>query len=134
MLTAVAMEGRDLAHVLARTRGGELAGLAELDAQIEAAIAAHYVPDGAEEGPQSAGERPGGVRSLGEILGALEGRLPTAGWRAHLQNLLSDPLGLNLRNVIAHGLRGEIGREDAALLIHAACFLRLLEPQTRVVS
>jgi hypothetical protein len=74
------------------------------------------------------GERPGRVRNLGEILGAVEGRLPTAGWLAYLQSLLADPLGLNLRNVIAHGLRGEVGREDAALLIHAACFLRLLEP------
>ncbi len=77
--------------------------------------------------------KPGGVRSLGEILHALNGRLPAGGWHAYLTNLLSDPLGLNLRNVIAHGLRPEISAQDAALLLHAACFLRLLgAPQPEV--
>ena len=67
------------------------------------------------------------MRSLGDLVGALNGRLPTAGWHEHLKNMLSDPL-LNPRNVIAHGLRAEVGREDAALLIHAARSLRLLAP------
>jgi len=75
------------------------------------------------------GDKPGGVRSLGHLFSALEGRLPTLGWHAYLFNLLSDPLGLNLRNVIAHGLRPSISAEDAALLLHAACFLRLTEPK-----
>ena len=73
-------------------------------------------------------DKPGGVRSLGDLLHALEGRLPTAGWHAYLFNLLSDPLGLNLRNVIGHGMRADIANEDAALLLHAACFLRLVAP------
>lgn len=73
-------------------------------------------------------EKPGGVRSLGDLLFALEGRLPTAGWHAYLFNLLTDPLGLNLRNVIGHGMRSGISAEDAALLLHAACFLRLVAP------
>ena len=75
------------------------------------------------------GDKPGGVRSLGDLLFALDGRLPTAGWHAYLINLLSDPLGLNLRNVIGHGMRSSITAEDAALLLHAACFLRLVEPK-----
>lgn len=73
-------------------------------------------------------DKPGGVRSLGDLLFALEGRLPTAGWHAYLFNLLSDPLGLNLRNVVGHGMRSEISTGDAALLLHATCFLRLVAP------
>jgi hypothetical protein len=46
------------------------------------------------------------VRSLGDLLEALDGRLATPGWHNYLKSLLADPLGLNLRNVIAHGLRG----------------------------
>lgn len=69
---------------------------------------------------------PGGVRALGDLLHAMKGRLPTAGWHAYLYHLLSDPLGINLRNVIAHGVRAQVDREDAALLLHAACFLRLV--------
>jgi hypothetical protein len=73
--------------------------------------------------------KPGGVRSLGDILFSLKGRLPTPGWHAYLFSLLSDPLGPNLRNVVGHGMRPRISTEDAALLLHAACFLRLLEGQ-----
>jgi hypothetical protein len=74
-------------------------------------------------------DKPGGVRSLGDLLHALNGRLPTAGWHAYLFNLLSDPLGLNLRNVIGHGMRTRISVDDAALLLHAACYLRLIAPE-----
>lgn len=74
------------------------------------------------------GDKPGGVRSLGDLLFALEGHLPTAGWHAYLFSLLSDPLGLNLRNVIGHGMRAGISIQDAALLLHAACYLRLVAP------
>jgi hypothetical protein len=74
--------------------------------------------------------RPGGVRSLGELLYALKGHVAPekAGWHAYLVHLLADPLGLNLRNVIAHRLRADVSEEDTALLLHAACFLRLLGP------
>ena len=73
------------------------------------------------------GEEPGRWRSLGDLLyNALPGRLPTPGWHGHLINLLIDPLGLNLRNVIAHGVRERIDRSDVVLLLHAACFLRLV--------
>lgn len=74
--------------------------------------------------------KPGGVRSLGDLLYALKGHLAPEkpGWHAYLFHLLADPLGLNLRNVIAHGLRTDVSEEDSALLLHAACFLRLLGP------
>jgi hypothetical protein len=70
--------------------------------------------------------RPGRVRGLGEILDGLKGHLATPGWHAYFTSLLADPLGLNLRNVIAHGLRSEIGVDDAALMIHVACHLAML--------
>uniref|UniRef100_A0A831T979 DUF4209 domain-containing protein n=1 Tax=Thermorudis peleae TaxID=1382356 RepID=A0A831T979_9BACT len=46
-------------------------------------------------------------------------------WR-YLWNLLSNPTGLNLRNMILHGLTPRAERTHAAILIHAACFLRFL--------
>jgi hypothetical protein len=70
--------------------------------------------------------KPGRVRSLGANLAAMEGKIGTPGWHAYLVCVLTDSLGLNLRNVISHGLRSEIGPDDAALLIHVACFLAIL--------
>jgi hypothetical protein len=72
------------------------------------------------------GPEPGGVRSLGHLLAALEGILDES-WRRYLVNSLTEPLGVNLRNRIAHGLIGEAQAHDAALLIHVAAFLRTLE-------
>jgi Domain of unknown function (DUF4209) len=72
------------------------------------------------------GPRPGGVRSLGDLLRALRGAFRDDSWRLYLENLLTDQLGMNLRNVVAHGLRLEVNRLDAVLLVHAACYLRLL--------
>lgn len=76
--------------------------------------------------PDSRG-RSGGVKGLGELLGQLEDWLqePT---RRYLKVLLSEVTGLNLRNRIGHGLSDEISHREAALLIHAACHLRLLAP------
>lgn len=69
--------------------------------------------------------RSGGVKGLGELLGLLEGSLhePT---RRYLRVLLSEVTALNLRNRIGHGLDDEIARRETALLIQAACHLRLL--------
>jgi hypothetical protein len=67
------------------------------------------------------------VRPLGDLLHQLRGRFPSEGWRIHLLHLLVDPLGLNLRNVIAHRVRARIERADATLLLHAIAFLRLLQ-------
>jgi Domain of unknown function (DUF4209) len=47
-------------------------------------------------------------------------------WRRYLAHLLSDPLGLNLRNEIGHGLIGVVDESRCALLVHAVCHLRLL--------
>lgn len=47
-------------------------------------------------------------------------------WRRYLANLLCDPLGLNLRNTIGHGLIAEVDQYNAALLVHAACHLATL--------
>lgn len=80
-------------------------------------------------GSEPYGGKHGKLRSLGELLHQLGGRFPTEGWRIYLLHLLVDPLGLNLRNVIAHGVRARIERGDAALLLHAIAFLRMLEPQ-----
>jgi hypothetical protein len=74
------------------------------------------------------GNKPGGVRSLGDLFHSQEGLLPTPGWQAYFLHLLRDPLGSNLRNVVGHGMRARISPEDAALLLHAACLLRLLRP------
>jgi hypothetical protein len=49
-------------------------------------------------------------------------------WRRYLANALTDPLGVNLRNVIAHGLGTPGTADDAALLIHIACRLRTFAP------
>lgn len=73
------------------------------------------------------GREPGGVRPLGDLMNALKGRLDES-WRRYLANLLIDPVGTNLRNRIAHALLPRVGREQAAVLFHAACFLRHLAP------
>jgi hypothetical protein len=69
--------------------------------------------------------RAGGVRLLGAILADLAEVLPE-NWRRYFANLLTDELGLNLRNRIAHGLIEDVAREDAALLVHAALAMSLL--------
>jgi hypothetical protein len=79
---------------------------------------------------QPIGNEAGGVHPLGHLLAALEGLLDES-WRRYLLNALTDPLGVNLRNRIAHGLIGEVQAPDAALLIHVAAFLRTLESSER---
>ena len=71
--------------------------------------------------------RPGGVKGLGQLITALEGALdePT---RRYLRVLLTEVTGLNLRNRVSHGLADPIAQSEAALLIHAACHVRLLQP------
>jgi hypothetical protein len=76
------------------------------------------------------GSDPGGVRPLGHLLQTLEGILDDS-WRRYLVNTLTEPLGVNLRNRIGHGLIGEAKPYDSALLIHVAAFLRTLQSQKR---
>jgi hypothetical protein len=70
--------------------------------------------------------RPGGVRGLGAILKALRGRFHDEDWRLYFENLLTDELGLNLRNTVAHGLVPQARQHEAVLLVHLACYLTLI--------
>ena len=75
------------------------------------------------------GDRPGGLKTLGEVLRLLQGKVDE-GWWQSFSFVLADPLGVNLRNEYSHGLR-EVGTEvDAALILQLAAHLRLrtLEP------
>jgi hypothetical protein len=69
--------------------------------------------------PRDEGEF-GGVATLGVLVRELEGAFADKGWHAYLENLLTDPLGLNLRNQIAHGLHNAVHRREASLLVQAA--------------
>lgn len=69
------------------------------------------------------GPEPGGVETLGTLLRAIGPAFADAGLHAYLMVLLTDPLGLNLRNKIAHGLVGKVQKPATALLLQAACVL-----------
>jgi len=69
--------------------------------------------------------RPGGVRSLGQVLRDIRPVMDESWWR-FLWVLLVEPIGLNLRNEYLHGLIPVGTREHAALVIMCACYLRLL--------
>lgn len=92
--------------------------------QLEAAIrsAAAGLEIVVIKNPQ--GERPGGVRQLGALLTDLRGRMDEA-WRRYLMNALNDSLGLNLRDLVSHGLYGAVSRADVAIALHIALHLRL---------
>jgi hypothetical protein len=66
------------------------------------------------------------VRALGDLLLAMKERIDES-WRRYLWNLLCDPIGVNLRNRLAHGLLPKADKKEAALLIHAACHLSLIK-------
>ena len=95
--------------------------------KIEAILRGMLVQIGGVVYREPVGQQAGGVRMFGQILSDLEGHVDE-GWRRYLSTLLVDPLGLNLRNLISHGLIDHVQREDAALVLHAVCFLRLLKP------
>jgi hypothetical protein len=65
----------------------------------------------------------GGFLQLGSLLSSLKGRLPESR-HCYLMTLLTDPIGINLRNRGLHGLIIPGSREEAALAIHVACFLQ----------
>lgn len=112
-----------LADGAARYWEDDVAGAAHLMApSIEAAVRRSAAQLGIPVIKLPRGEAPGGVVTLGALLSALEGRLDEP-WRRHLVNLLIDPLGVNLRNRVAHGLAGEVTRGEVALMIHAALFI-----------
>jgi hypothetical protein len=68
----------------------------------------------------------GGVVSLNVVMAKLRELYAETPWLDYLEALLCDPLAINLRNDIAHGLAGRVDFVNAALLIHAACHLALL--------
>ncbi len=92
--------------------------------QLEAAIRATAARAGVVVIKTPRGGTPGGVRALGGILADLKGRLPES-WRRYLANALTDPLGINLRNQLSHGLHGPTARTDVAIAVQIACHLRL---------
>jgi hypothetical protein len=71
----------------------------------------------------------GGVETLGVLLRNLKSAFADRAWHAYLMNLLADPLGMNLRNLIAHGLHGTVGSADASLLVQVALRLSMLQIQ-----
>jgi len=68
------------------------------------------------------GREPGGVKSLRSILTSLTGAMPEP-WRVTFDTILTDPLGLNVRNLYAHGLGGTGSPLASALLIYVAVSL-----------
>ncbi|NPV56475.1 MAG: DUF4209 domain-containing protein [Anaerolineae bacterium] len=72
------------------------------------------------------GTNPGRVEQLGSLLERLRDLMDDS-LRRFLYNVLSNPIGLNLRNRICHGLLIGVGKEDAALLIQVVCYLRQLK-------
>jgi hypothetical protein len=93
--------------------------------RLEAAIRHLCVQLGIPVTRPPRGAEPGGVVTLGALLDDLRGRMDES-WRRYLAHVLSDPLGLNLRNEITHGLIPAVDQQRAALLIHAACYLAVL--------
>lgn len=61
--------------------------------------------------------------SLNTVMRKLRELYDDAPWLAYLEALLCEPLSMNLRNNIAHGLAGTVGGVAAALLLQAACHL-----------
>jgi len=71
-----------------------------------------------------------GMVSLNHVMDKLRELEDASPWLDYLQALLCDPLALNLRNSIAHGLRPRVGAVNAALLIQAGCHLSILRQLT----
>lgn len=72
------------------------------------------------------GNKPGGVVQLGNLLMRMQERMDES-WRRYFYNVLTNPIGVNLRNRICHGLLPYATQDDASLLIHVACHLKLME-------
>jgi hypothetical protein len=128
----------DLGHRIAEAFGyywrGEYDAAGHLLApRIEAAIRHLCAAVGIPVTKPPRGPEPGGVLTLGALLEDLDGRMDES-WRRYLSHLLADPLGLNLRNDISHGLIPAVDQYKAALLLHAACHVALLRIGDAVVA
>jgi len=78
------------------------------------------------------GDKPGGLRTLGNLLIALKPVFVDESDHAFFFTALADQLGLNLRNKIAHGLSHRAAPNEAALLIKIAIDLSMLKVGERV--
>lgn len=72
------------------------------------------------------GARPGRFIGLGDLLRLVTGRFGGEDRRQYLLTLLADPMGMNLRNLVLHGLSPIAAQPEAALCLHAAVSLALL--------
>ena len=118
-----------MAHGIRLYESGDFnASAAVLEPQLEqiirliAATADPTVSDHA-----NLGTTPDDGNGLSDVLAALAGALyePT---RRYLQALLSAPTESFARDRVERGASDAVKAEDAALLVHAACHLRLLQP------
>jgi hypothetical protein len=71
------------------------------------------------------GGKPGGFASLGDLLRGMRVVLAPESVEIYLFTLLTDPVGINLRNDALHGLMEEGTKAQSALALHAVCLLRL---------
>jgi hypothetical protein len=82
----------------------------------------------------------GNIDYLSRLLDGLEAsaRQVDKAWWRYMRLLLIDFRAGGLRNVLSHGLRGDLGfqesvsRQEAALLLHAAAFLSSLDADGNV--
>jgi hypothetical protein len=72
------------------------------------------------------GQRPGMYPQLGALLDALEGLDFDEDWAYFLRWLLVNPLGMNLRNEVAHGRVRALSPADAAMVLRALILLVVL--------
>ncbi len=77
---------------------------------------------------EEGGGRRGRLKTLGPVLDNLRPAME-ADWLESLRIILSEPLGLNLRNDYLHGLTVEARKEHATLVLLVASHLRLLDIQ-----
>ena len=77
---------------------------------------------------EEGGRQRGRMKTLGPVLDDLR-RVMQAGWLESLRIILTEPLGLNLRNDYLHGLTVEARKEHATLVLLVASHLRLLDIQ-----
>jgi hypothetical protein len=75
---------------------------------------------------EPSGVKTGGVITFSDLLAEMKGRIDES-WRRYFMTLLTNPIGLNLRNRVCHGLINKVEGKEAALLLHVACYLRHVE-------
>ena len=95
--------------------------------RIEAVLRKMLVASGGIAYVEPSAGRAGRDKTLGMILNELHNVLPGSGWHRSFVMILTEPTGLNLRNKYLHGQITQPLREHAALVLHLAAYLRLLQ-------